>query len=667
MFAIVSKLIKALIFRCFSTRNYKKIIQKAETYETVSFDMFDTLIRRNVKRPADVFMLVSNRYQKIHGVKVDEFPERRILAEAKAMRESSSGTTTLEQIYSQLDCFSSDEKQLLMNLEIEAEKELCVTNRMMAEVYNELLAKRKNIIIISDMYLPGEILESILSHCGIYGYKKLYVSGETRKSKRRGTIFDHVCSDLNLQKKHLIHIGDSVTSDFLQPLKKGIMSILLATPRRINDYYSNKYFSGNDLCAYETISSVIDNTDFNNKDITWKIGFETYGPLLYGFTQWLNENVKTNHYDRVFFFARDGYIIQKSYELFAHFERQFDKNCVRYVYFSSRSLIVPAVWTCSSIEEVYKIIGSRPTMTVRRFLTQIGLDPESVTFEVEKAGLKMSDFLDGMDFKTGTKLDVLYSMVKKKADDNSREEYGLLCEYLEQEGFRGNIAVVDVGWRGHLQKALESLPYIKKNCSKVDGYYLGIYLKNSIEREQYSMQGYFYTNDENLMIKRSVSVTIQIIELFFTATHGSTKKFARDGDVFVPVLFESEFKSEDSINKLCFLQDGAMYFVQYMLERCFLSSIDISAPVAYRNIRGLTLQPRRSHIRVLGQMAIHDVDKERYLADPRSLDFYLLHPRQFISDLKDASWKVGFLKKLFILPLPYWKIIYRFQSRLSHD
>lgn len=36
------------------------------------------------------------------------------------------------------------------------------------------------------MYLPEDIIKDILSHCGITGYEKLYLSSSIKRTKRTG-------------------------------------------------------------------------------------------------------------------------------------------------------------------------------------------------------------------------------------------------------------------------------------------------------------------------------------------------------------------------------------------------------------------------------------------------------------------------------------------------
>ena len=58
--------------------NTEKIISQIEDYDVVSFDIFDTLLKRNVKRPTDVFYYIEKKWNK------KGFGEARIKAENMA-------------------------------------------------------------------------------------------------------------------------------------------------------------------------------------------------------------------------------------------------------------------------------------------------------------------------------------------------------------------------------------------------------------------------------------------------------------------------------------------------------------------------------------------------------------------------------------------------------
>ena len=73
------------------TSSLKNIIKKIDTYEEVTFDIFDTLIKRDVPDPTSVFSLME------FDLKESSFKKKRIKAENDA--RDKYGEVTLDEIY----------------------------------------------------------------------------------------------------------------------------------------------------------------------------------------------------------------------------------------------------------------------------------------------------------------------------------------------------------------------------------------------------------------------------------------------------------------------------------------------------------------------------------------------------------------------------------------
>ena len=141
----MKKAIKKILYKLFS-KEYKDIYKEIEEYKYISFDIFDTLIKRNVEKPTDIFELIPKRY----GKELKNFKEKRINAEHIARKQSKYEDVTLEEIYNCLE-YPEEEKKKLINIEIELEKEYCTTNKEMLELYNYLIENNKKIYLTSDM------------------------------------------------------------------------------------------------------------------------------------------------------------------------------------------------------------------------------------------------------------------------------------------------------------------------------------------------------------------------------------------------------------------------------------------------------------------------------------------------------------------------------------
>lgn len=83
----------------------------------------------------------------------------------------------------------------------------------------------KKIYIVSDYYLPAEVYYDFLD---FYDLKELfngvYSSSDHEKTKQSGELYEYVVGELKIDKKKVIMIGDSKTSDYLKAIEAGIDS-----------------------------------------------------------------------------------------------------------------------------------------------------------------------------------------------------------------------------------------------------------------------------------------------------------------------------------------------------------------------------------------------------------------------------------------------------------
>ena len=96
------------------------------------------------------------------------------------------------------------------------------------------------------MYLPLEIITSILVNNQINGYEKIYLSSEMGMTKHAGTLYNYVLTENNIKASQILHIGDNKNSDILQARKKGIKTLYF--PR--TSYDTNGELSERTLNAF---------------------------------------------------------------------------------------------------------------------------------------------------------------------------------------------------------------------------------------------------------------------------------------------------------------------------------------------------------------------------------------------------------------------------------
>ena len=202
-------------------------------FQAVSFDIFDTLLERDVDRPVDVFLRVGDIV--LGAGEGEAFQHDRIVAESKARAMAENHECTLDGIYTALEGmgYYPDLLEQLKAEEVRSELTGCFVKASMKPVFDAALKAGKTVFLISDMYLPPDVIREMAARCGYTGYEKLFVSNEYGVSKRSGRLFETVLAEYGLSKKDLVHIGDSIGADLLGAAKAGVRALPVSRRNRL--------------------------------------------------------------------------------------------------------------------------------------------------------------------------------------------------------------------------------------------------------------------------------------------------------------------------------------------------------------------------------------------------------------------------------------------------
>lgn len=289
--------------------------QLIDAHQIVSFDIFDTLLIRPYLRPADLF----THLEKLE--KLPSFAKHRRAAETRARKAHADlEDITLDEIYEEL----SGADAALKNAETALERQTLQPNPEMLEVFNYAKARGKTILIISDMYLPADFLETVLREKGFDGFAKLYVSNGPRKLKGTGALYQYVLEDLKADPKTVLHIGDNEKSDVRRAREAGLDALYY---EQVSKQYFNahkrerKFWQENpSFDASVTLGLLVlrwQKERFAQKSpYFFRLGYEIGGPTAYGFARWTEKQALENHTHNLLFAARDGYTLQRVFETF---------------------------------------------------------------------------------------------------------------------------------------------------------------------------------------------------------------------------------------------------------------------------------------------------------------------------------------------------------------
>ena len=121
---------------------------KIKKYEYISFDIFDTLIRRNINSPTEIFDIVELVYNRTHTKKIKNFKKDRIESELEARKNKKNfeEEITLDDIYNYMNRKINDNiSQELKNIEIETEYKMSNKNNDIINLYNECIKNQRQI------------------------------------------------------------------------------------------------------------------------------------------------------------------------------------------------------------------------------------------------------------------------------------------------------------------------------------------------------------------------------------------------------------------------------------------------------------------------------------------------------------------------------------------
>ena len=620
----MKKIIKKIvikIFDIFFSKKYSELYQIVDKYNYISFDIFDTLIKRNVKNPTDLFTIIEIKYQ------IKDFKNKRIKAEKDAYLKSNLEEITIDDIYNELNI---ENKEKVKKIEISIEKQFCIQNKPIYELYKYCLEKNKKIFFTSDMYLDELIIKEILNNANYKKYN-LYLSSKELLKKRSGNLFKKILDDNKIKEHELLHIGDSFIGDYLKPKSLKIKSVLIKRVQK-NTLFTTK----NKDLDYNILSSFLNNNQYQN-DIYEHLGYEVLGPILYDFTTWLHNQIKEAKINKIFFLARDAKIIMDVYK------KRFKENIpICYLKVSRKSMLQASLKNVNNLDDVLEIYKSiiKNTSTVSDLFNTLNLKKES---NLDNKLL--------MDLSFNNKKNI-FNLIKEDIINESKKQSQYLKEYLKQNGMEGKTALVDIGWNGTIQYHLKNF-----TSSYISGYYYGI---NKDEKykdyKKINRKGYLFNYDKFIEEQIIVSLNIGLFETMFLSSEGSTIKYIDTGKKIEAICQENEY-SKENLKDIKQIQNSALKFIDDVENSEIKEYIsNFNSKVYFENFKNLTISPKLKNIKYFKNIQFQNFNK-RKLIDNKNILYYLFHPKKFYKDFMNSYCKVFFMKNVFKINLPYYKIL----------
>ena len=356
-------------FDCFAYEDIKKQIS---TSTIVTFDVFDTLIQRPFWNPSDIFELLNEYAQKLFELTdIIDFSfyrkEAEKLTRNKVYKLYRRNEVTLDEIYQTLSEEYGFDVTLLCNIkdyEIYLEKKFVYARESGLELFELARHLDKEIFIISDMYLPQNVIKEILYKIGVQDVE-IRVSSSNFKTKSSGEAYEFL-KGFGVPFEKILHIGDNYDSDFEKAKAIGFKAALL--PKAVDvfqgvyrDLYEGRVFKKiyeegfalvdsrqsmnffSTRCQIALVANQFFDNPFrsnNRSDFLsshFLAGFMCLGMLNFGMCTWLEEKIRGKGYKSINFVARDGWLAMRCFQIL---NRNLATDCkVNYFPVSRRALL----------------------------------------------------------------------------------------------------------------------------------------------------------------------------------------------------------------------------------------------------------------------------------------------------------------------------------------
>ncbi|GBR07088.1 hypothetical protein HW511_01495 [Asaia siamensis] len=635
------------------------ICNESSNFNFISFDVFDTAITRIVDSPVDVMAVVEKSLIDIFGAQARGFALARENAERSARhlaQKVGKIEVTFEDIYAELKKFISSNfafEQKAKELEIEFELDICVPNFDMKTLFNSLREKNVSVLFISDMYHSADTIGRILEKCGYSDWQDILVSSELLHTKASGSLWSLIRHRFG-ENTRILHIGDDLAGDVNMPRAHGFNSIYygrMRSERRVGADLTPDIVPFSILHRSAHLSSVGREKRFHEE--WWHTLGASWGSLIVrAFVDWLAEKVQSEKIQHLYFCARDGYLIQKGWDI----AEKYTPGPVTssYLHVSRRPLNL-AMGYCTStphklsrelVEFYCKTYGN---LTVNDVLERIELGEKERIFFKREAQSLFSSFNSTFSHDDAKKLAELLQRNASLIYYGLKNNYDSVIGYLDQEGLfsKTNAAIVDLGWAGTLQCSINQIIRHHGRKNLVSGFYYGLSDPSSGNhyRAGRMLSAFgcgFIPFDHQVHLRNGVD----ILETLHSARGGSVISYRKQGNTWLPLCTENTAELLQYDLVVAPFQKGVMEALEKWSTSESVGPLDSTyamVPAAIAAMHSVFCSPSDEELKLLGSIKhcpTFEHHTYRSLINenvPADLD-------EMVARIRSAPWPVGTLK-----------------------
>lgn len=320
--------------------------------------------------------------------------------------------------------------EALMQAELAWHRRLTWPNPDILALLHAARTRGLRVIAISDSELGGAELQRLLQAHGIQGIDAIYASCEHAADKFHGDLFHRMLAAEGRAPGQCLHIGDRLTADVWAARWSGIAALRVPS-------------------VQEIVETPI------TEDAAYRVGHAVMGPIFVAWARLMMADVRRKGWQRLAFVARDGDLLREVLRQWLHARPTQPQPALDYVHLSRRAVALAAAGRIDAAAMAAQQQIRAPGELLARTLAFHGLDAEATPAVQD---------LDDPAFQG-------------RVAEAARQQRALLTDYLHAErlGQDDTTALVDIGWRGSIQAALNRAFASQPGFHPMHGCYFGLW------------------------------------------------------------------------------------------------------------------------------------------------------------------------------------------------
>ncbi len=347
------------------------------------------------------------------------------------------------------------------------ERELLAPDLDLLELIRNARERGKQVIAVSDTYFSERQLRSLLDPHFAFdtAIDRVFASCEHGTSKMTD-LFGLVLQELGREAREVVHVGDNEHADILGARRFGIRGVYFERrPRQLETALEReqRYLELDRVWPHgdEGLTALRAKT-LARRELGqlperlrpfWRYGAAMLGPALAGFAEWVHSDLQARGIATAYCLMREGELLSKLINGAAGY---LGSDARAEPLWLSRQVCARASIFEGTPEELDALLSRRLPPTVRELCSTLQIDPErsSLLRAHTEARLGERAFADEVFEELTTNPELRGPMVEQA---RRLRERVVECVRARVPGGEGQIALVDLGWGGTIQKLLQDI------------------------------------------------------------------------------------------------------------------------------------------------------------------------------------------------------------------